>query len=259
MIKIKNMSVALGNNKILNNIDATVNHGDFVTIIGPNGAGKTTLLDAIAGRLKSITGTITIDGNPIHDLIEQERSLLIARLYQNPSINVVPSLTVAQNLILASKKGSCMRLKKAQHKLDPATLERLVACDPELEKLLDKPMHALSGGQRQKIALVMATLHNPSILLLDEPTAALDPQSATQLLVFIKKLIEPHHITTLMITHNQQLARCMGNKMWILKSGSIAQELGTEKHSMHETNLINDIDYNQLSNQPLNYGGVYGI
>ena len=234
MIQLHNITVAFNDHLVLNNLCASVHQGDFITIIGPNGAGKTTLFDVIAGRIQPHDGTITLDNLVVTTLNEQKRSKQISRLFQNPNTNVVPSLTVAQNLMLAWKKGSPVRLKKVPQQLPQPILERLALCNLDTEKLLKKSMSTLSGGQRQTIALIMATLHIPKILLLDEPTAALDPQAATILIGFAKKLIEQYSITTLMITHNQELAMSLGNKLWVLKEGKIDQKFGLEKRmGMH--------------------------
>ena len=247
MIKLDHINVTFDNQSVLRNLSSVVHEGDFITIIGANGTGKTTLFDVIAGRVKPSAGSIEIDGIDVTQSDERERSIMIARLFQNPSINVVPSLTVAQNLLLAWKKGQRMSFQRASTTLNDEIKNRLALCGGDIEKHLDKPMHALSGGQRQMIALVMATLRIPKILLLDEPTAALDPQAATNLLVFAKKLIEQHRITTLMITHNQQLALALGNKLWILHDGIIEREVGNEKQSLVTHDLIGDIDYKSLN------------
>lgn len=248
MIKLQNINVTFGDQHVLKNLTASVQKGDFITIIGANGSGKTTLFDVIAGRVKPSSGSIYINDIDMTQKNEAQRAISITRLFQNPSVNVVPTLTVAQNLFLSSKKGVSTRLRCVKKHLSDDIMQRIALCDSNIEKHLDKPMNALSGGQRQMIALIMATFQTPQILLLDEPTAALDPSAATNLLVFAKKLTTTYDITTLMITHNQQLALTMGNKLWILKNGVVSDEYGPEKIHLSTQQLVGDIDYKKLLN-----------
>lgn len=243
MIVLRAISVALGGRPILSRVDATVREGEFVMVIGANGAGKTTLLDLIAGRTHVNSGSILIGNVDVTRLDERRRTAHIARLFQNPAVNVVSDLTVRENLLLAAKKGARVGLRVPSPRLPLVVEERLAECGSEFELLLDRPVHSLSGGQRQMVALVVATVHIPQILLLDEPTAALDPLAATKLLLFAKRLIEKHKITTIMVTHNQRLAVTMGTTLWVVAQGGIAQVYGEEKRGLAPEHLIGDINY----------------
>ncbi len=247
MITLKNICVTYGKTPVLNNLSATIQEGDFITIIGANGAGKSTFFDVIAGNTKPLSGQLIVDDTDITNLDEKKRAAFIARLCQNPWVNVVPSMTVAENLALATFKGKSLSFKSAIKQLPLATIERVLKpMNENIHQLLDKQMKSLSGGQRQMIALVMATLTPPKILLLDEPTAALDPQSATKLLVFAAKYIKEHKITTLLITHDPHIATQMGNKLWVLEDGVIKKEFGPEKRMLSTEHLIGEIDYAAL-------------
>lgn len=246
MIILDNVTVAIQGREILSSVSATVSAGDFIMIIGANGSGKTTLLDGIAGRIPISSGRVLFDGVDVSRSDERVRSRVVARLFQNPSVNIVPGLTVRQNLLLASKKGKSVGLSIPDWRLPTVILDRLAICGAGLEALMDKPMHSLSGGQRQMVALVMVTLEVPCILLLDEPTAALDPIAATQLLLFAKRLIAMHGVTVLMVTHDQRLAVTMGNGLWIISDGKIQNSYGNEKRMLVVDDLVGSIDYARL-------------
>jgi putative tryptophan/tyrosine transport system ATP-binding protein len=248
MLQCKNIRVSFGNHRVLNNFSCEVRVGDFIVIVGPNGAGKSTLFDMIAGKVRPSAGTIVLDNQDITHGSEQERASVITRIFQNTALNSVGSLTVAQNLALAQYSRRAVRLKDGMSGMPLARAEQLLAQVGLPATLLHKPMNRLSGGQRQLIAFVMATQQIPKLLLLDEPTAALDPQAATQLLVHATKFITAHAITTLLITHDPYIARTVGNKVWVLKDGAVVQQFqGNEKRHLDPQELIGHIDYEKLA------------
>lgn len=244
MIVFKNIDVSFGTTSVFRNLTASIDAGDFITMIGPNGAGKTTFFDVIAGKVLPQSGRIIIDGVDVTHQHEIDRAAIIARLFQNPRLNTVASMTVAENLALASLKGRRAGVRSAMYSFPEEVLASMVRpLGIAIDDLLSRPMGALSGGQRQIIALVMATLHPPKILLLDEPTAALDPQAATKMLLFATSFIRQHGITTILITHDQRLALTLGNKLWVLRDGGIMQFDEQEKRLLEADMLIGDVDY----------------
>ena len=247
MIKLKNISISFDKISVLRNFSGNIKEGDFITLIGANGSGKSTLLDIIAGKIKPHSGSILFDEKNITELNELERAPFVSRLFQNTHLSSVPSMTVAENLALATYKkrrlGLIWGMKHFPNKIINKILKPM---NLDLEKLLHKPMGALSGGQRQIISLVMATIIPPKILLLDEPTAALDPGAATKLLIFAAKFIKKHNITTILITHDPHIAITLGNKLWILQDGVIKKEYMQEKRQLSPDHLIGEIDYDQL-------------
>jgi putative tryptophan/tyrosine transport system ATP-binding protein len=248
MIELKNITVSLNNMPILKNISVTIQPGDFIVIVGPNGSGKSTLLNVMAGSISLSSGSIIIDGEDVTSKSELERMSCIARLFQDPQRNCVAPLTVAQNLALATLKGRRATLNKAIDAYPAEAVETVLRPMMEnIDEQLIKPMMSLSGGQRQIISLVMATLKNPKVLLLDEPTAALDPQAATKMLLFSAQFIKKHGITTLLITHDPYVALHLGNKLWIVRNGGIEQFSQDQKRNLCPEQLIGEIDYDQLA------------
>jgi putative tryptophan/tyrosine transport system ATP-binding protein len=249
MIRIENVSVTLRGKKILKNVSCTIESGDFVLLVGANGAGKTTLFDLIAGKLKPSEGRIFINDADVTHLSEYKRSLMISRLFQNPGMNGVLDLTVEENLALSMYKGRHVSfasgLDVLKNKKMIAHLEAFGFNDP---RLLHAKMSSLSGGQRQQLAFLMATgATHPELLLLDEPTAALDPQTATKLLLNVIAYIKQQVITTLMITHDPQLALTIGNKVWVISDGSlVAQYSAEEKKKISPDQLVGHIQYDLL-------------
>ncbi len=247
MIKFENVSVTIDGKQILKNITCTINTGDFIVIVGPNGAGKSTFFDMISGKRVATQGTILLDGTDITHLDEQHRATLISRLFQNPQLNGVASMTVAQNLALSNYKGQTVSLLNGMKKFPThltAELDKLNLSSP---KILNTPMKDLSGGQRQLLAFIMATILPPRLFMLDEPTAALDPQSATKLLQFAIKFINEHSMTTLLITHDPELALVIGKKIWVLENGEITKQFDTrDTANLSASDLIGHIDYKKL-------------
>ena len=248
MLKLNKVNVWFGNNHVLRDLSCEIEPGDFIVIVGANGQGKSTFFDTIAGKVKPASGTIVLDNNDITALNEQERAGLITRIFQNTQLNSVGSLTVQQNLAMAYYSRRSVRLVDGMQVMPRLKAEYLMRNIGMDVSILDKPMSALSGGQRQLIAFVMSTQLIPKILLLDEPTAALDPQSATKLLQYAARFIKEHAITTLLITHDPHIALSIGNKVWILEDGKISKQFGAqEKKNLNPDKLIGQIDYASLA------------
>lgn len=247
MIKFENVSVTIDNKHILKNISCTINTGDFIVIVGPNGAGKSTFFDMISGKRIATSGKIFLDGTDITHLDEQDRAMLISRLFQNPQLNGIASMTVAQNLALSNYKGKTVSLLNGMNKFPNHLITELEKLNLGSSKLLHTPMKDLSGGQRQLLAFIMATILPPRLFMLDEPTAALDPQSATKLLQFAIKFINEHKMTTLLITHDPELALAIGKKIWVLENGQITKQFDTQDTTnLSASDLIGHIDYKKL-------------
>lgn len=247
MLKLNAIELSFGSHAILRNLSCEVEKGDFVVIVGGNGAGKSTFFDTIAGRIKPQRGNITIDGNDVTALNEQQRAGMVTRIFQNTRLNSVGGFTVHQNLAMAYYSRRSARLVDGMDTMPRERAEQLMDSIGMSHATLDKKMRSLSGGQRQLIAFVMATQLIPKLLLLDEPTAALDPQAATTLLVHAGHFIKEHRVTTIMITHDPYIALSMGNKVWVLDRGVIARQFSAaEKKDLHPDELIGHIDYHKI-------------
>lgn len=248
MLKLKNINVWFGHNHILHELSCDVEQGDFIVIVGSNGAGKSTFFDIIAGKAKPKNGTIILEDVNITQLNELQRAGMITRIFQNTRLNSVGSMTVAQNLAIAHYSRRPARLIDGMHDMPRERAKQLIHELGMHASILDKPMNALSGGQRQLIAFVMATQLIPKVLLLDEPTAALDPQAATKLLQYAAQFIKQHSITTLLITHDPHIALNIGNKVWVLENGKISRQFGAEeKKQLNPDKLIGQIDYARIA------------
>lgn len=248
MLKLSQINVLFGKNHVLRDLSCTVKPGDFIVIVGTNGAGKSTFFDTIAGKTTPTSGTIMLDGTDVTDLNELERAAMITRIFQDTKLNSVGSLTVAQNLAIAQYTRRSARLVNGMQAMPRSRAEQLIQ-DIGMDKgVLDRPMNALSGGQRQLIAFVMATQHIPKVLLLDEPTAALDPQASTKLLHHAAQFIKKHKITTLLITHDPHIALSVGNKVWVLENRTIAKQFDqADKKNLNPDRLIGQVDYQLLA------------
>ena len=247
MIKFENVSVTIDGKQILKNITCTIHSGDFIVIVGPNGAGKSTFFDMISGKRIATSGKILLDGTDITHLDEQHRATLISRLFQNPQLNGVASMTVAQNLALSNYKSKTVSLLNGMKKFPTHLHTELEKLNLGSSKILNTPMKDLSGGQRQLLAFIMATILPPRLFMLDEPTAALDPQSATKLLQFAIKFINEHALTTLLITHDPELALAIGKKIWVLENGEITKQFDvSDAINLSPSDLIGHIDYKKL-------------
>lgn len=247
MLKLINVSVTLDNKKILHSISCTINPQDHIVVLGHNGAGKSTFFNCISGNIIPTNGDILWNNTPITQLPAYRRSSFIAQLFQNPQKNGVSSMTVHENLSLAHYKSTTVTLEPGLVPLSDKLKNILEHFGLNSATLLDTPMKRLSGGQRQLIAFIMATLNPPQLLLLDEPTAALDPQGATRLLTCALEIIGQHKLTTLTITHDPELALSIGNKLWILENGTITKQWDAqEKKHLTAHDLLGHIDYEKL-------------
>lgn len=239
MLEIKDLNVVFHkdtiNEKIaIRNLNLKLEDGDFVTVIGSNGAGKSTLLNAIAGNIEAESGKIINNGRDITFEKEYKRARYIGRLYQDPLKGTAPHMTIEENLGLAYSRGKKMRfgfgVRKGDRKFFKDTCARLGL---GLEHRLKSEVGLLSGGQRQALTLLMATLETPELLLLDEHTAALDPKTSRQILKITDEIVRQHRITTLMITHNIPNALEYGNKTLVMCHGEILTILeGEERKNM---------------------------
>ena len=227
--------------KALCGIDLHLDAGDFVTILGSNGAGKSTLFGAIAGSFRPDTGTVVLDGQDITSLPDYKRSKFIGRLFQDPLRGTAPSMTIEENLALAYLRAGHARspFSTITKKDRQEFRERLAMLDLGLEDRMNHPVGLLSGGQRQALTLLMATLVTPKLLLLDEHTAALDPATAEKVLALTQKIVAENNITCLMITHNVPSALRLGNKTIMMKDGRIVLELaGKQRETMTPEDLL---------------------
>lgn len=211
----------------LNNLSLSVNDADFITVIGANGAGKSTMFNAIAGTYLTDEGTISLDGKDITSMPEHKRARLIGRLFQDPMKGSAPGMTIEENLALAAGRGGWLSvLSKKDKKL---FREKLSLLDMGLEDRMNQQVGLLSGGQRQALTLMMATINPPKILLLDEHTAALDPGTAEKVLNLTTKIVDENKITCLMITHNMQSALELGNRTIMMDSGRVIFDAANEE------------------------------
>ncbi len=252
MLKLQNVSKTfnpgtVNEKKALDGINLQLAPGDFVTILGSNGAGKSTLFGAIAGSFVVDTGSIVLDGTTITHLPDYKRSKYIGRLFQDPLKGTAPSMTIEENLALAylraSEKRSPFSMVTAADRRE--FREKLAMLELGLEDRMDHPVGLLSGGQRQALTLLMATLVTPKLLLLDEHTAALDPATAEKVLALTKKIVADNNITCLMITHNIPSALSLGNRTIMMNNGKIVLELQGEKRTNMTTDRLLKIFHEQ--------------
>lgn len=201
MLQLDSICKSFHGRKVLENVSLCLVEGDFTVLKGPNGSGKSTLFDIISGKTVPDAGRIFLDGVDITGHTELQRAVHIGRLFQNTYLGSCSTLTIRENLSLAMLKGRSAGLKSGNKELPDVVKERFSSLELDFDALLDVPMGALSGGQRQMIAFIMTTLYKPKLLLLDEPTAALDTESANKLVTFTKKYTEQERIATLMIAH----------------------------------------------------------
>lgn len=249
MLEIKNISKTFNkgtvNEKIaLRNVNLTMDDGEFVTVIGGNGAGKSTLLNAIAGLWPVDSGSISIDNLDVTGLPDFKRATLIGRVFQDPMTGTASTMQIEENLALANRRGS-----KRGFKWGVTLKEReifkseLIKLNLGLEKRLTTKVGLLSGGQRQAITLLMATLKNPKLLLLDEHTAALDPKTAEKVLGATKMIVSTHKLTTLMVTHNMKDAITYGDRLIMMHEGEIVLDIrGEEKIKLTVEELLHQFE-----------------
>ena len=232
MLKLTNVSKTFNPGTVnektaLTGVNLELKPGDFATIIGSNGAGKSTLFNAVCGDFLTDTGTIQLDGRDITFQPSHQRSRTIGRLFQDPMRGSAPGMSIEENLALAAGSGGWFSsVSKAERQ---RFRDRLALLDMGLEDRMKQPVGLLSGGQRQALTLMMATMVPPKLLLLDEHTAALDPATAEKVLKITQDVVKEHHITTLMITHNMHDALQLGNRTLMMDAGRIVLDLGAEE------------------------------
>ena len=231
--------------KALDHVSLHLDRGEFVCVLGTNGAGKSTLLNAVSGTLSADSGTITLDGMDLTRQPEHKRARYIGRLFQDPMKGTAPDMSIVENLGLAYSRGKRMTLSRAIQKKDRQLFhDRLSQLGLGLEDRMNQPVGLLSGGQRQALTLLMATIVTPKLLLLDEHTAALDPNTAAQVMKLTDQIIHENQITTLMITHNLRQALEYGTKMLIMNEGKIVRVLeGEEKKQTSVEELLQMYDF----------------
>ncbi|HSP99623.1 MAG TPA: ATP-binding cassette domain-containing protein [Candidatus Dormibacteraeota bacterium] len=224
----------------LQDVDLTIDAGAFVMVIGTNGSGKSSLLSAVAGTFLVDTGAIVLDGRDITRWPEHRRASLIGRVFQNPFSGTAAEMSIAENVALATRRGRRRGLGWALRRSFVRELrERVRRLGMGLEDRLDNAMGSLSGGQRQALTLLMATWHEPRLLLLDEHTAALDPKGADQVIRLSEEAIARHRLTTLMVTHSMQLAANLGDRLIMMHRGRIIHDFrGAEKHRLRVDDLL---------------------
>ena len=216
--------------RALAGLSLTLDEGDFVTVIGSNGAGKSTLLNSISGRIAVGGGTISIDGRRVNRLREFQRARYVGRVFQDPMAGTAPNLTIEQNLALAARRGRPRGLGRGlTRKQRERFREELRVLELGLEDRLHAKVGLLSGGQRQALSLLMAGFTQPRILLLDEHTAALDPQRADLVTRLTQRIVEQGGLTTLMVTHNMEQALALGNRLIMMHEGRIVFEATEER------------------------------
>lgn len=239
MLKISHISKTfnpgtVNERKALSDLSLELADGDFATIVGSNGAGKSTLFNAIAGTFYTDDGFIELDGRDITFEKEHVRSRYIGRLFQDPLMGTAPNMTIGENLSVAylrasaGRKGIFSRISKKEKELFRKQLEML---NMGLEERMSSPVGLLSGGQRQALTLLMATIVTPKLLLLDEHTAALDPATASKVLELTKKIVRERHITCLMVTHNMKQALELGDRTLMMADGRIVLDVNGEERS----------------------------
>ena len=224
----------------LDGLDLHLKDGDFVTVIGGNGAGKSTLLNAIACVWKPDYGTIEIDGVDVTNMPEHKRAQFLGRVFQDPMRGTAPDMEIAENLHIASMRGKRRKLIRGVKKADRAYFRELLkTLDLGLEDRLSTKVGLLSGGQRQAVTLLMASMNKPKLLMLDEHTAALDPKTAAKVLEITDKIVTENHLTTLMITHNMRDAIAHGNRLIMMQDGHIVVDVeGEEKKKLTVEDLL---------------------
>ena len=234
MLKISHITKTFGlgttdAKKALDDLSLDVRRGDFITIIGANGAGKSTLFGAIAGSFITDSGELVLDGEDMTLLPEYRRARKIGRLFQDPMRGSAPDMTIEENLALAAGRGGWLSpVSRADRRF---FRERVAMLELGLEDRMNQPVGLLSGGQRQALTLMMATLNTPKLLLLDEHTAALDPATAEKVLGLTKRIVAENGLTCLMVTHNMQSALELGNRTVMMNAGKIVMDVSGEERA----------------------------
>ena len=245
MLSIKNVNKTfnigtINENKVLNNVSLTLETGDFVTVIGGNGAGKSTILNMIAGVYPVDSGSITLDGVDITNLPEHKRAKYIGRVFQDPMKGTAADMEIQENLAMANRRGKKRGLSWGITKAESKHFYEIVKkLDLGLEERLSAKVGLLSGGQRQALTLLMATIQKPDVLLLDEHTAALDPKTAKKVLDITQQIIEEQNLTAIMVTHNMKDAITIGNRLVMMYEGKVIYDVkGEEKSKLKVDDLL---------------------
>ncbi|MEL7563719.1 MAG: ABC transporter ATP-binding protein [Dehalobacterium sp.] len=245
MLRINNIyktfnAGSINEKSALNGVDLWLKPGDFVTVIGGNGAGKSTLLNIIAGVFPVDRGTIVLDGVIVNNSQEHQRAKFIGRVFQDPMMGTAASMTIEENLAMALRRGKNRGLRWGiTGKEQDFFREHLAQLELGLENRLKAKVGLLSGGQRQALTLLMATIISPKLLLLDEHSAALDPKTASKVLELTEKIVKSHSLTTLMVTHNMRDALKYGNRTIMMYEGQIILDLkGGEKKNTCVEDLL---------------------
>ena len=245
MLEISNISKTFNPGTVnektaLRNVSLTLKDGDFVTVIGGNGAGKSTLLNAVAGTWLVDEGSITIGGVNVTHLPEHKRARYIGRVFQDPMLGTAATMQIEENLALAQRRGQARTLRSGISAAEREQYKELLKIlDLGLEERLTAKVGLLSGGQRQALTLLMATLKKPKLLLLDEHTAALDPKTAAKVLATTQRIVERDQLTTLMITHNMRDAIAYGNRLIMMYEGRVAVDVsGEDKKKLTVEDLL---------------------
>ena len=245
MLELKNVwkvfnAGTVNEKQALRGVDLTLNDGDFVTVIGGNGAGKSTMLNAVAGTYGVDAGSIIIDGTDVTHLPEYKRASFIGRVFQDPMLGTAPTMQIEENMALAARRGQRRGLGWGITRAERAEYRRLLErLDLGLEDRLTSKVGLLSGGQRQALTLLMASMKKPKLLLLDEHTAALDPKTAAKVLSLSDQIVEENHLTTMMVTHNMRDAIAHGNRLIMMYDGRIVIDVaGEEKKKLTVPDLL---------------------
>ena len=249
MLKIENIRKVFNpgtiNEKIaLNGVNLTLNEGDFVTVIGGNGAGKSTTLNAIAGVWPIDSGKIYIGGDDVTKLSEHKRAKYLGRVFQDPMTGTATTMSIEENMAIAARRGEKRGLSWGiTHQERDTYREMLKTLDLGLEDRLTSKVGLLSGGQRQAITLLMASIKKPKLLLLDEHTAALDPKTAAKVLEISDKIIAENHLTAMMVTHNMKDAIVHGNRLIMMHEGKVILNIsGEEKKKLTVEDLLHQFE-----------------
>lgn len=235
MLELKNVSMTfnggtINEKKALDDVSLNLAPGDFVTVIGGNGAGKSTLLNVVAGVYPCDSGVIRLDGRDITDQPEHIRAKLLGRVFQDPMRGTAADMGIEENLAMAYRRGKTRGLGWGITGAEREDyVRRLRTLDLGLETRLKSKVGLLSGGQRQALTLLMATLQSPKLLLLDEHTAALDPKTARKVLELTEEIVAQDHLTTMMVTHNMKDALRLGNRLIMMHEGRIILDVGGEE------------------------------
>ena len=245
MIEIRNIQKTfnlgtINEKKALCGVDLVLEDGDFCTVIGGNGAGKSTMLNAIAGTWPVDEGSILIDGEDVTGLPQHKRASFLGRVFQDPMTGTTATMQIDENLALANRRGKKRGLRWGITKEEKATYRELLKeLDLGLEDRMTSKVGLLSGGQRQALTLLMASLQKPKVLLLDEHTAALDPKTAAKVLELTDKIVAENHLTTLMVTHNMKDAIAHGNRLIMMDAGRVVVDIsGEDKKKLTVEDLL---------------------